>query len=106
MLSGSCTGPGPSPRVWEGGARSAGVNAGRLAPGQRADFVVLDRSHPVLTGRSGDGLLDAWIFSGNDTPVREVWVAGRRVVVDGRHPEAGPVASSFRAVMRRLLTPA
>jgi formimidoylglutamate deiminase len=91
-------------RVWAGGRSSAGVPAGSLAPGQRADFLVLDRSHPALTGRTGNGVLDAWIFSGNDNPVREVWVAGRRRTMEGRHPEDRAITASFRAVMRRLLT--
>jgi len=60
--------------AWAGGGRAAGTGAGALVAGAPADWVVLDASHPVLAGRSGDGLLDAWVFSGNDSPVAEVWV--------------------------------
>jgi formimidoylglutamate deiminase len=51
-----------------GGFQALGRPAGRIAPGYRADLVVLDSEHPALVGRSGDALLDAWIFSGNTTP--------------------------------------
>lgn len=88
--------------VWAGGAAAAGIPGGRLSAGSRADFLVLDPDHPALVGREGDGGLDAWIFSGNRTPVREVWVGGRRVVWAGTHPEEEAVAAEFRRVMRRL----
>lgn len=89
--------------VWAGGGRAAGTRAGALAPGHPADWLVLDPDHPVLAGRRDDGLLDAWVFSGNDNPVREVWVGGRRVVVDGRHPHGGEASRAFAAVMEELL---
>src|SRR3546814_662820 len=52
-----------------GGAQAMGVRSGALAVGCRADVVVLDPDHPVLAGRSGDTLLDSWLFSGNRSPV-------------------------------------
>ncbi len=63
-------------RARGGGAQALGREAGSIAPGQYADLVVLDTEHPRLVGRSGDRLLDAWLFSGNSTPVRHVMVAG------------------------------
>jgi formimidoylglutamate deiminase len=88
--------------VGSGGASAAGVEVGALAPGHRADWVVLDPDHPVLAGRKGDGVLDAWIFSGNRSPVREVWAGGRRVVADGLHPAREAHAEAFRRVMVEL----
>lgn len=88
--------------AWAGGARASGRALGRLAPGCRADVVVLDPDHPALVGRAGDDLLDAWIFSGEDTPVRHVMAGGRWVVQDGRHPRQDDVADAYRAVARRL----
>jgi formimidoylglutamate deiminase len=89
--------------VWSGGARAAGVEAGALRPGLRADWLVLDPDHPILAGRAGDGVLDAWVFSGNRPPLLEVWVGGRRVVSEGRHPRREQHARAFRRVMRDLL---
>ena len=51
----------------------------------RADIVVLDDAHPALIGRSGDGLLDSWIFSGGNACVKHVFVAGEQLVKDRRH---------------------
>lgn len=85
-----------------GGAAALGQPVGELAPGARADWVVLDADHPSLVGRGGDRLLDAWIFSGNRSPVRHVMVAGRWRVRDGRHPDGGEIADRYRRVARRL----
>ncbi|HSM04683.1 MAG TPA: formimidoylglutamate deiminase [Longimicrobiales bacterium] len=89
--------------VWAGGGRAAGTGAGALSPGCPADWVVLEPDHPVLVGRTGDGLLDAWIFSGNEAPVGEVWVGGRRVVAGGVHPRRAEARQAFGEVMRALL---
>ncbi len=89
-------------RAWEGGAAAAGLPLGRLEAGRRADWVVLDPDHPVLAGRRDDALLDAWIFSGNATPVRDVHVGGRAVVRDGRHEHQDAVAARYRATVERL----
>lgn len=88
--------------AWSGGARACGRPLGRVEPGARADLVVLDPDHPALVGRSGDALLDAWIFSGEDTPVRDVMVGGRWVVRDGRHLRQDEVLGRYRQVARRL----
>ena len=86
----------------EGGRTALRQPVGRLAAGERADWVVLDPDHPVLAGRDGDALPDAWIVSGDRTPVREVMVAGEWRVRDGRHPDAERVAAEYREVARRL----
>ena len=88
--------------AWGGGARACGRPLGRLERGFRADVVVLDPDHPVLVGRSGDEVLDAWIFAGEDTPVRDVWVGGRAVVRGGRHVRQEAIEDAYRAVARRL----
>ncbi len=89
--------------AWSGGARASGRAVGRLEVGARADWLVLDPEHPVLVGHEGDRLLDAWIFSGNDSPVTEVWVGGIRVVADGRYLWADEVGARFRGNVRSLV---
>jgi formimidoylglutamate deiminase len=64
--------------------------------------VVLDPQHPALAGRTGDDVLDSWIFTGEDTPVRDVYVGGRLVVEEGRHPRQGEIADVYRTVAARL----
>ncbi|EKV32798.1 Formiminoglutamic iminohydrolase [Caenispirillum salinarum AK4] len=85
-----------------GGAQAMGADIGALAEGARADIVVLDDAHPLLAARSGDALLDSWIFSGNATTVRHVIVGGRTVVEDGRHPLDEDSAARFTRVLERL----
>ncbi len=88
--------------AWAGGARASGRRIGRLAPGYRADVVVLDAGHPSLVGRREDDLLDSWIFSGDESPVRDVLVGGRAVVRDGRHLRAEAIDAAFRPVAAAL----
>lgn len=88
--------------AWRAGARATGRPVGLLAPGSRADLVILDPDHPALVGREDDHLLDAWIFSGEDTPVRHVMVGGRWVVLDGRHPRQEEILEGYRTAARRL----
>ncbi|MSP84051.1 MAG: formimidoylglutamate deiminase, partial [Alphaproteobacteria bacterium] len=79
-----------------GGAQAVARPVGSLAPGQRADLVVLDPDHPSLAGRSGDTLLDAFVFAGNTSPVRHVMAGGRWIVRDGRHAHEDAVADAYR----------
>jgi formiminoglutamate deiminase len=86
-----------------GGCASSGREIGVIAPGARADFVVLDAGGPALVGRSGDDVLDAWIFAARRSPIREVWAGGRRVVSEGQHLLRDLVFRRFRATIDRLL---
>ena len=88
--------------VLRGGARAAGAPLGAIAPGTRCDLVELDGAHPTLVPHQGDALLDAWVFSGQSSPVRTVAVAGEVLVRDGRHHGHEAIAARFRAAMRRL----
>jgi formimidoylglutamate deiminase len=76
-------------RLWReaarSGARALGQAVGSLAVGRRADWLVLDTGHPALAGADGDGILDALVFGAGGAAIRDVMVAGRRVIEDGRH---------------------
>lgn len=84
-----------------GGAQALGVTASTLAVGAPADFIALDASHPSLAGKSGDAILDSWIFA-NGAAVDCAWVRGRKLVSNGRHIRRDPIARRFRAVMMQL----
>ncbi|MCH7564424.1 MAG: formimidoylglutamate deiminase [Gemmatimonadetes bacterium] len=86
----------------KGGARAAGRPVGALAEGHRADIVILDPDHPTLAGRTGDTLLDSWVFSATGSPVTDVMVGGRWVVRDGHHASEEPIAARYRTAMERL----
>ncbi len=85
-----------------GGAQALGFDAGVIEPGRRADLVVLDPDALGPAPRSGDGILDGWIFSGPHRPVTDVFVAGRQMVEDGRHAEDERTAEQCRAALARL----
>lgn len=85
-----------------GGAQAAGRAAGAIAPGRLADLLALDTGHVDMEGRSGDGLLDAWIFAGDDRMVDQVWSAGRHLVQGGRHVRRAAITAAWRAVQARL----
>lgn len=99
--------PHPGRTLYEaalaGGAQASGRRIGAIAPGMRADLVELDDTHPLLVGRAGDALLDAWVFSGQGNPVRTTVCGGKVVVEAGRHVDAMAIRDAFTAAMRRLL---
>jgi hypothetical protein len=51
-----------------GGAQPLDRRIAAVAPGHRADIIILDPAHPALAGRAGDAILDAVIFAA--APVR------------------------------------
>jgi formimidoylglutamate deiminase len=82
-----------------GGAQALGQPVDGLKAGQRADFVVLDETHPSLTGRPVERMIDGWIFAGDKSCVRDVHVAGRRVVADGRHIARDGIRADYAKVL-------
>ena len=66
-----------------GGARALGRgDIGRLAPGCKADFVLVDCAHPAM--RPCRDPVQSLIYSAGDRAVRQVFVGGREIVRDGR----------------------
>ena len=70
---------------------------GAIAPGNRADFIVLDHDHPSLASARDDAALDAWLFAADSDAIRTVYAAGKAVVQNGRH---GARDASSRATAR------
>jgi len=85
-----------------GGAQAVGRGSGVIEVGAWADMVSIDNSHIAVDGLSGDRLLDAWLFSGDDTLVRDVWSAGRHVVKDGRHIDHDGIVERYRTALAIL----
>jgi formimidoylglutamate deiminase len=86
-----------------GGAQACGRPIGALAPGKRADLVVLDGEHPVLAGVGPQYVLDAHVFSGAGGAVRDVMVGGRWVVRGGRHADEERIGQDYHRVVKRLV---
>ncbi len=72
--------------------------------GRRADLLVLDGNDPYLASAEGDALLNRWLFAGGDRQVRDVMVAGRWVVRDGRHAGEERSARAFVQVLGNCST--
>lgn len=84
-----------------GGAVALAAGLADIAAGASADLVSLDAEHPSLAGKSGDAVLDAWIFA-NGAAVDCVWVRGKKLVEGGRHHLREAIARRYRSVSRDL----
>ena len=83
----------------DGGARASGRPIGRIAPGLRADLIVLDQDAATLAEVPPDRLLDALVFAGNVNPVKHAMVGGRWQVRDGRHSRRDDILSRYRRAL-------
>lgn len=86
----------------KGAAQALGIDGFGLKPGTRADFLTLDPRHPTLAGRSGDALLDAFVFADSRGMIDGVWRAGRQYVRGGRHVARDAVAGRYVQALARL----
>jgi len=89
-------------RALAGGAALTGTPEGGLGVGAAANFISLDAGHPVLAGRNGDAVLDAWIFASKGI-VDCVWVRGEKRVEAGRHVRRTAIEKRFRAAVEDVL---
>jgi formiminoglutamate deiminase len=87
-----------------GGAQALDQPIGAIAPGRRADIVVLDQEHPDLAG-GPEHWLDAYIFVGGPRLVKSVLVAGDLLVSDGRHRGRDGIVARYRRALARLTSP-
>ncbi len=81
------------------GAAALGVDAGVIAPGQRADLVALDLRRMEFAATR---LLPALVFNGSPAAVADVWVGGRHVVKEGRVPGGEALALEAERALRRV----
>jgi len=77
------------------GAASIGFGGGKLKPGAPADFFTVDLNDPSIAGASPDDLLANIVFSLSRTAVRDVIVAGQRIVEDGQHRQQTDIVEAF-----------
>jgi len=83
------------------GARSIGMTP--AAPKEEpADFFTVDLNDPSLAGAAEDDLLAHIVFSLSRTAVKDVVVAGKRIVADGKHAQQDEIVERFKALQKRL----
>jgi formiminoglutamate deiminase len=103
VTEGESTGRSLYTRALAGGAQALGQPIGAIAPGHRADFVVLNADHPDLAGASGDDMvLDILIFSTGRGLIRTVLAGGKPLVSAGRHHARDAIAQKYRDTVARL----
>ena len=86
----------------KGGAQALHQPGGALAPGCRADIVVLDATHPDLCAGAGARWLDSYVFVAGAGAIDTVYVAGERVVDNGRHRLREGIVRRYQGVIRRI----
>ena len=86
-----------------GGARALGQPLSGLQLGARADFVTLDLEHPDFYGRGRENLLDIMLFSVAADFKTDVYVAGEKIVAQGRHKHEEEITRTYKTRMRKLL---
>ncbi|MEZ4632745.1 MAG: amidohydrolase family protein [Deinococcales bacterium] len=79
-----------------GGAQALGQKVGQIKLGYGADLLLLDSEHPQLIGHKTDHLLDALIFSGTETPIKQIMVAGKWLSPEKYQPEFGKVLKHLK----------
>jgi len=84
----------------QGGAQALGRSIGAIAPGRRADIVVLDAGYPDVSRI--ESALDAYVFVAGEKLVQHTIVGGELVVADGWHVRHDAITARYRKTMDRL----
>ncbi|CAN0655138.1 Formimidoylglutamate deiminase [Nitratireductor aquimarinus] len=85
-----------------GGAQALGRDSGAIQAGHWADLVAIDQDD-FAGAAFDDGVLDGWLFTGDNGAVSEVWSAGRHCVRQGRHIERETIAARYTRTIRKLM---
>ncbi len=105
-LAPDLTAEGLAKRLFEcataAGADSLGGPDGRLVEGRAADFFTVDLSDLSIAGADQSSLLSHIVFAGEKSAIRDVYVSGRPVIEDGRHPLEEEIVERFAKVQKKL----
>ena len=83
-------------------ALRGGLQAAGVAKSTNENRVVLADTAIEFAGRSGDGILDTWIFASGRSLISEVWADSKRVVEGGRHIGRTAAEQRFAKAMAKL----
>jgi formiminoglutamate deiminase len=86
----------------DGHASLGWPEAGRIAAGATADLVTVSLDSVRTAGAPPDALVESLVFAATASDVREVIVAGRRVVSEGRHVLVADVPAALAAAIEEL----
>ena len=85
-----------------GGSRALGRKCGKIDVGFKADLVSIDSSHPDISSREGDTILDTLIFSSNTSVIKDVFVNGVHLIKNGLHDSQIQVAENYRKTLKKI----
>ncbi len=85
-----------------GGSQALGRASGAIRQGCWADLVAIDQTR-FAGAAAEDGLLDGWIFTGDNGAVSDVWSAGRHCVREGIHIERETIAARYTQTIQKLM---
>ncbi|GAB3483301.1 formimidoylglutamate deiminase [Marinomonas epiphytica] len=85
-----------------GGNQACQTNIG-LYQGARADFMVLDSSHPFIATSTPKDRVNRWLFACNENLIKDVFVAGRALIKDFRHPLEEESKANFIRVIKKVM---
>ena len=84
------------------GARAISYDGGSLEPGMAADFFTVNLSDASIAGASATNLMTNIVFSLSRTAIRDVVVAGKRIVENGQHRDQVEIVDSFNVLQKNL----
>lgn len=88
----------------DGGARATGRAVKGLQPGQRADLLVLDADHASIAEHASQAWLSGVVFCEHgETPIRDVYAGGVKVVENRRHRDEERAYAQYRLALAELL---
>jgi formimidoylglutamate deiminase len=88
----------------EGGARATGRAVGALQAGRRADWLVLDADHSSIAEHAPNAWLSGVVFCEHgETPIRDVYAGGDKVVDNRRHRDEEGAYARYRVALADLL---
>jgi formiminoglutamate deiminase len=85
-----------------GGFQALGIAIYGITEGAPSDIVVLDADDPGFAGRSGDTILDSWLFARGT--LDSVWKQGIKVVSRGRHHSRDAITRRYKETLSRILS--
>ncbi|WP_027800540.1 formimidoylglutamate deiminase [Paraburkholderia dilworthii] len=87
----------------EGGARATGRATGALQAGHRADWLVLDPDHASIAEHAPNAWLSGVVFCEHgETPIRDVYAGGDKVVDNRRHRDEEGAYARYRVALAEL----
>ncbi|MFM0752072.1 formimidoylglutamate deiminase [Paraburkholderia strydomiana] len=88
----------------EGGAQATGRATGALQVGHRADWLVLDPNHASIAEHAPSAWLSGVVFCEHgETPIRDVYAGGDKVVDNRRHRDEEGAYARYRVALADLL---